>query len=597
MLTDMTTTEELHQTLSLLFGPYILPASFFVMQITHLKARAQAELSFLTGDDGQGGGISLFLLDPHIQTSITVLLFHILLLTTVLVAFEFYTERDFFSPSLPPLLSPPSSSSASLSSSSLLTSSTTSTNSDGSERDTRSSEGEEVVMRGRRLKKVFSPSSSFLSSFSSPTSLLRKWWANMRRGRGRGSGSVVAVDGVDVMIQRGECYTVLGPNGAGKSTIISMLAGRARPTSGEVEVEGSVFDTSGIGVCMQENALFPFLSGKEHLHLFSYLRHTMQARVKKGETWSREEVEGEVEDIKESIALKKGFLFPSKTYSGGMKRKLCLAMSMIANDGIAVVDEPSSGVDVVSKRCIWASVRSHLLHRRRSLLLTTHSMEEAEVLSSRVALMSRGKIVKEGSPQTLIDSINSDYVVIIDVCEEGGKGRGEGEGEGEDWMEGFDTPSLSTVVVGGGGGGGVRREWKRPTQTGESEQGRRRVEADLVSHFSSCAGEVVVVSQQGPPQQGNGSIQSTAMTEIGVGDGQIKLRLRSVRSLSSLCVCLHALDKGVYPAFSLAQPSLEDVFFSIVQGEGEMGQNEGGERAHGEAASWVRRHDNGLLEV
>jgi len=215
-----------------------------------------------------------------------------------------------------------------------------------------------------------------------------------------------AVNGVDLEIPTGEIYGFLGPNGAGKSTTVRMLCTLLAPTGGKATVAGfDVADQSGqvrlrIGVALQEAALDPLQTGAELLRLqgllYGLTRRTISQRV--------DELV-ELIDLGDAINRKIG------TYSGGMKRRLDLAAALVHNPEILFLDEPTTGLDPVSRARVWSEVRRLNVELGMTIFLTTQYLEEADELAHRVGIIDQGVIVAEGTPKELKRSVGSDVIV------------------------------------------------------------------------------------------------------------------------------------------------------------------------------------------
>ena len=205
-----------------------------------------------------------------------------------------------------------------------------------------------------------------------------------------------AVDSIDFEILQGECFGFLGPNGAGKTTVMRVIYCFVPPTSGEVSVFGmNVFESPSkikarIGVMPQEDNLDPDLNVFENLIV--YARYfDIPKRVSSSRA-------GELLDF---VEMKDKAKAKIDSLSGGMKRKLILARSLINNPEILILDEPTTGLDPHSRRSVWEKM-NHLKSNNTTLLLTTHYMEEAERLCDRVAIMDSGKIVTIDTPSNLM---------------------------------------------------------------------------------------------------------------------------------------------------------------------------------------------------
>lgn len=232
------------------------------------------------------------------------------------------------------------------------------------------------------------------------------------RGLIRKFGTNRAVDGVDLAVPRGEIYGFLGPNGAGKSTTVRVLCTLLAPTAGSARVAGhDVVTESGevrirIGLALQEAALDDKQSGREILDL--------QARLYGLETATRNErVERAIElaDIGDAI---NDWV---RTYSGGMKRRLDVAASLIHDPEVLFLDEPTAGLDPVSRVRVWEEVRRLNEAHGVTVFLTTQYLEEADALAHRVGIIDRGRIVQEGKPADLKRTVGAD-VIIVELLDE-----------------------------------------------------------------------------------------------------------------------------------------------------------------------------------
>ena len=219
-----------------------------------------------------------------------------------------------------------------------------------------------------------------------------------RLGRefGRGSKSVRAVDGIDLRVEPGEVYGFLGPNGAGKSTTVLMLTTLLPPTSGAARVAGYDVVKQGqkvrtaIGAALQEAALDPLLTGREHLKLQAAL-HGLP----------RKEREKRGEELLERVGLTEAADRKVRGYSGGMKRRLDLALSLVHGPEILFLDEPTTGLDPQSRSALWEEVSRLARDEGVTVFLTTQYLEEADVLADRVGIIDRGRIVAEDTPEAL----------------------------------------------------------------------------------------------------------------------------------------------------------------------------------------------------
>ena len=208
-------------------------------------------------------------------------------------------------------------------------------------------------------------------------------------------GSVKAVDGVDLTVETGEIYGFLGPNGAGKTTTVRILTTLLQPSSGKAVVAGhDVVEDPGsvrksIGVALQEAALDPLMTGRELLDLQATL-HGIPAQQRKGLST----------DLLERVGLTEAADRQVGTYSGGMRRRIDLASALVHAPEVLFLDEPTTGLDPVSRQAIWNEVE-RLNDEGTTVFLTTQYLEEADQLANRVGIISSGKIVAEGTPSEL----------------------------------------------------------------------------------------------------------------------------------------------------------------------------------------------------
>jgi ABC-2 type transport system ATP-binding protein len=217
----------------------------------------------------------------------------------------------------------------------------------------------------------------------------------LERTFGARGGGLKAVDGIDLQVSAGEVYGFLGPNGAGKTTTVRMLVTLLRPTGGRATVAGfDVADQPGevrkrIGVALQEAALDMLMTGKELMELQATL-HGIAPR----------QVRGRAQELIERVGLAQAQDRRVGTYSGGMRRRLDLAMALIHEPEVLFLDEPTTGLDPVSRVTLWDEVR-RLKGEGTTVFLTTQYLEEADQLADRVGIISAGKIVAEGTPAVL----------------------------------------------------------------------------------------------------------------------------------------------------------------------------------------------------
>jgi lipooligosaccharide transport system ATP-binding protein len=207
--------------------------------------------------------------------------------------------------------------------------------------------------------------------------------------------SLRAVNCIDFIIHRGECFSFLGPNGAGKTSVMKLIYCYMPPTDGQLHVFGldvrrhAPEIKARIGVMPQENNLDPDLSVMENL-----LVYARYFGIKKKEAIKR------AEELLEFVGLSDRAKTNVERLSGGMKRRLVLARALINKPELLILDEPTTGLDPLSRRQVWEMIKREQ-QRGRTLILSTHYMEEAQLLSDRVAIMDSGRIVETGSPEEL----------------------------------------------------------------------------------------------------------------------------------------------------------------------------------------------------
>ena len=227
------------------------------------------------------------------------------------------------------------------------------------------------------------------------------------RGLKKSYGRVLAVDGLDLAVRRGECLGLLGPNGAGKTTTVEILEGLSTPDAGEVEVLGERWRGDGralrarLGVQLQETKFPEKLRVAEVLALFrSFYPRGLS-----------------VEQALALVALEEKADAFVRTLSGGQKQRLSLASALVGDPELVFLDEPTTGLDPQSRRQAWEIVED-LKARGRTVLLTTHYMEEAARLCDRVAIMDHGRVIAQGTPRELVASLGAEHVV--EFAAEGG---------------------------------------------------------------------------------------------------------------------------------------------------------------------------------
>jgi ABC-2 type transport system ATP-binding protein len=213
-------------------------------------------------------------------------------------------------------------------------------------------------------------------------------------------GGIRAVAGIDLDVQPGEIYGFLGPNGAGKSTTVHMLTTLLPPTAGSARVAGFDVAKQGpevrkrIGAALQEAALDNFLTGREHFELQGGL-HGL----------GRAERAARADELLARVGLTEAADRKVGGYSGGMKRRLDLALALVHRPSILFLDEPTTGLDPQSRSALWAEVGRLAAQDGVTVFLTTQYLEEADVLAHRVGIIDRGHLVAEGTPEALKDEI------------------------------------------------------------------------------------------------------------------------------------------------------------------------------------------------
>jgi len=225
-------------------------------------------------------------------------------------------------------------------------------------------------------------------------------------GLSRKFGDLVAVNSIDLCIKEGELFSLLGPNGAGKTTAIKMLCCLLRPSSGTATIMGHDIQKDAIAVkkvidiSPQETAIAEHLNARENLSLIGGI-HGLE----------KEEVKKRSEELLEMIGLTKRAKEQVRKYSGGMKRRLSIIMALVSDPQVLFLDEPTLGLDPQSRRSIWEHIAE--LKGKKTIVLTTHYLEEADALADRVAIIDEGKIVALGTPRELKDGISDMQVMVV----------------------------------------------------------------------------------------------------------------------------------------------------------------------------------------
>jgi ABC-2 type transport system ATP-binding protein len=217
-----------------------------------------------------------------------------------------------------------------------------------------------------------------------------------------------AVDGIDLHVDPGEIYGFLGPNGAGKSTTVHMLTTLLPPTAGTATVGGYDVVKEGpqvrktIGAALQEAALDPYLTGREHIRLQTAM-HGITGEERKRRS----------DELLARVGLTEAADRKVRGYSGGMKRRLDLALALVHGPRILFLDEPTTGLDIQSRTALWDEVGRLAKNEGVTVFLTTQYLEEADVLADRVGIIDHGHIVAEGTPDQLKAEISSNTIEAV----------------------------------------------------------------------------------------------------------------------------------------------------------------------------------------
>ncbi|GBG75807.1 hypothetical protein CBR_g21052 [Chara braunii] len=259
-----------------------------------------------------------------------------------------------------------------------------------------------------------------------------------------------AVKGSWFNIEKDKLFCLLGPNGAGKTTTINCLTGVIPTTAGDAIVNGESIRSpegmtrirSTMGVCPQFDILWDTLTGREHLWMFANIKGLPSDRI-----------QAEIEELLQSVKLVDAGNMRSASYSGGMKRRLSVAIALIGNPKIVYLDEPTTGMDPISRRHVWDVVEK--AKKGRAIVLTTHSMEEADILGDRIAIMAKGQLRCIGTSIHLKTRFGAGYIMNVSVKKGsstavgGGGGGGDGsspvnqKGSGKDDMDAKLAPVLA----------------------------------------------------------------------------------------------------------------------------------------------------------
>jgi len=219
-------------------------------------------------------------------------------------------------------------------------------------------------------------------------------------------GNLLAVNSIDLSIKEGELFAMLGPNGAGKTTTIKMLCCLLRPSSGTATIMGHdvqedpIAAKKVIDISPQETAIAEHLNAWENLSLIGGIHG-----------FEKEEVKKRSEELLKMMGLTNRAKEQVRKYSGGMKRRLSIAMALVSDPQVLFLDEPTLGLDPQSRRSIWEHIAE--LKGKKTIVLTTHYLEEADALADRIAIIDEGKIVALGTSRELKDSISDMQVMVV----------------------------------------------------------------------------------------------------------------------------------------------------------------------------------------
>ena len=222
----------------------------------------------------------------------------------------------------------------------------------------------------------------------------------------KGKKEIKAVDDISFRIKQGEVIVMIGPNGAGKSTLINVISGSILNDSGTMKLFDGEETThftdihKYLGICYQDNVLVPLLNVKEHFYLFGAFRGI-----------PKEDLENAINFFSETLQLQECLYTRSIDLSGGQKRKLCLAIALLGNPPIVIMDEPTAGVDVQARQLIWKTIASL---KESTCLITSHALEEAEAVSSRLFIVAHGQMPYYGTSTELRQQFKCGYCLRVD---------------------------------------------------------------------------------------------------------------------------------------------------------------------------------------
>ncbi len=224
------------------------------------------------------------------------------------------------------------------------------------------------------------------------------------RGLVKRYGALTAVDGIDLEIAKGECFGLLGPNGAGKTTTMEILEGLLPPTAGEVRVLGLTWASHArrlrerLGIALQETRLQEKLTVRETIEMFRSFYRDGRA----------------VDDVIAEVQLEEKKDARNGTLSGGQRQRLAVALALVGDPEVLFLDEPTTGLDPQSRRQLWDLVEA-FKKKGRTVLVTTHYMDEAERLCDRLAIIDKGKVIALGTPRQLIAKLGGEHVVEFEL--------------------------------------------------------------------------------------------------------------------------------------------------------------------------------------
>jgi ABC-2 type transport system ATP-binding protein len=274
-------------------------------------------------------------------------------------------------------------------------------------------------------------------------------------------GELAAVKGISIKINEGEFFGFLGPNGAGKSTLIRMLTTVLKPTSGTAKVGGyDIIEEPemvrrSIGVVTQNMASDLDLTARENMDIFGKF-YEVPKKIR----------QGRIEELLERVGLTKKADELAATFSGGMRRRLDIARVLVHRPAMLFLDEPTSGLDPQSRRAVWDMLHGFMKDYNMTVFLTTHYMDEAESLCTRVAIIDYGSIIALGTPDELKAGIPGNDIVIMNLSGDPEKVRGLAEAEDYVHKAQLDDNDLRCYVD--NGSENAPRLMKRATEAGAS---------------------------------------------------------------------------------------------------------------------------------